>query len=149
MSQTALGARISKRTSGTLAVMTSNSKAVDVARAHVEAWSNQKYDQARKYLAKNVHVTVTTTQPMFPKTDTTGIDEYMDGLIKFGQVVLPGSAQISESVGDERSALLVVTVKSRAGPGGATVPLTAGRLYLLNDEGKIQTEQVIFTTLSR
>ena len=124
------------------------SKAVAVARAHVEAWSNRDYDRARKSLAEDVHVTVTTTQPMLPKTDTTGVDEYMDGLVKFGQVVVPGSARISDAVGDARNAILMVTVKAMLGPGGAQVPLTAARLYLLNDSGKIQTEQVIFTTLA-
>jgi hypothetical protein len=126
----------------------SESPAVAVARAHVYAWSNHDYDKARKRLADDVHVTVTTTQPMLPKTDTTGIDEYMDGLVKFGQIVVPGSARITESIGDSRNALLVVTVQATMGPGATPVPLTAARLYLLNEKGKIQTEQVIFTTLA-
>jgi len=126
----------------------SDSPAVAVARAHVEAWSNHDYEGARKSLARDVHVTVTSTQPMLPRTDTVGIDEYMDGLIKFGQIVVPGSARISETIGDARNALLVVTVKATMGTGGATVPLTAARLYLLDEKGKIQTEQVIFTTLA-
>ena len=55
------------------------SHAVAVARAHVEAWSNLDYETARRSLAEDVHVTVTTTQPMMPSTDTIGVDKYMDG----------------------------------------------------------------------
>ena len=125
----------------------SQSRAVSVALAHVEAWSNHDYEKARNSLTEDVHVTVTTTQPMMAKTDTIGIDEYMDGLMRFGQIVVPGSARITNSIGDKSNALLMVTVKAKLGPGGAEVPLTAARLYLLDDEGKIKTEQVIFCIL--
>lgn len=36
----------------------------------------------------------TTTQPIMAATDLTGIDNYMDGLIKFTQAVGPGSTQL-------------------------------------------------------
>jgi len=39
----------------------SEAHAVTIARAHVEAWSNHDYDEARKSLAADVKVTVTTT----------------------------------------------------------------------------------------
>lgn len=48
------------------------------------------------------------------------------------------------SIGDEHSALLMVTMLAAFGPGGANVPLTAARLYLLDDQKKIKAEQVIF-----
>lgn len=67
------------------------SPAVAMARAHVEAWSNHNWDKARKSLAADVHVTVTTTQPTMAATDTTGIDTYMDGLKKFAQAVVPAA----------------------------------------------------------
>ena len=123
------------------------SRVVEVAVAHVEAWSNHDYEAARKSLASDVHVTVTTTQPTMSATDTTGIDEYMDGLIKFGQIVVPGSAHITDSIGDERNALLMVTVKAIIRQGMAPLPLTAARLYLLDEENRIKTEQVIFCVL--
>jgi hypothetical protein len=63
------------------------SPAVAIARAHAEAWSNHDWDKARKMLAPNVHVTTMTTQPAMPATDVTGVDEYMDGLMKFAQPV--------------------------------------------------------------
>ncbi len=46
------------------------------------------------------------------------------------------------SIGDERNALLMLTVEADLGAGKATLP--AARLYLLDENGKIKTEQVIF-----
>jgi hypothetical protein len=121
-----------------------NSPAVAVARAHVEAWSHHNWDKAQKALATDVHVTVTTTQSGMAATDTIGIDAYMAGLKKFAGAAVPGSAHIIASAGDERNALLMLTVTAAFGPGGAKVPLTAARLYLLDDHSKIKTEQVVF-----
>jgi hypothetical protein len=118
--------------------------AVAIARAHVQAWSQHDFDTARSHLADDVRVTVTSTQPTMPSTNTTGIDDYMRGLIPFAQGVIPGSAEVIASVGDERNALLVVTVKADLGAGQVTLP--AARLYLLNGNDKIEAEQVIVYT---
>ncbi len=120
------------------------SPAVAVARAHAEAWSNHDWDKARKMLAPNVHVTTTTTQPNIAATDLTGIDNYMDGLIKFAQAVEPGSARVIASVGDERNSLILLTARAAVGPGGAKVTLPAARLALLDENNKIKAEQVVF-----
>jgi hypothetical protein len=58
------------------------------------------------------------------------------------QAVVPGSAHMIASIGDERNALLMLTVEADLGAGKATLP--AARLYLLDENGKIKTEQVIF-----
>jgi hypothetical protein len=118
------------------------SPAVAIARAHVEAWSNHDFDAARRGLAPDVQVTSTTTQPIMKDVRTTGIDDYMSGLIAFAQGVVPGSARVFASIGDERNALLMVTVE--ADLGGGKMELPGARLYLLDDNGKIQNEQVIF-----
>ena len=120
------------------------SRAVNVAKAHIEAWSNHDYDNARKSLAEDVHVTVTTTQPIMAPTDTVGVDKYMDGLVKFTSAVEPGSVRIIASTGDDHNALLLVTMKTAMGPGGTNVMLSGARLYLIDDQGKISAEQVIF-----
>jgi hypothetical protein len=60
---------------------------------------------------------------------TTGIDDYMSGLIAFAQGVVPGSARVFASTGDERNALLMVTVE--ADLGGGKMELPGARLYLL------------------
>jgi hypothetical protein len=44
--------------------------------------------------------------------------------------------------GDERNALLMLTVEADFGAGKATLP--GARLYLRDDNGKIKTEHVIF-----
>jgi limonene-1,2-epoxide hydrolase len=116
--------------------------AVAVARAHVEAWSNHDFDTARKALAPDVRVTATTTQPTPPPTDLTGADAYMAGLTQFAQAVVPGSLRILASAGDERNALLMLTVEADVGAGKATLP--GARLYLLDEHDKIKTEHVVF-----
>ena len=118
------------------------SPAVAIARAHVEAWSNHDFDTARKGLAPDVKVTATTTLPIMPATDLTGADDYMIGLPQFAQEVVPGSLRVIASVGDERSALLMLTVEADLAGRRATLP--AARLYLLDDDGKIKAEQVVF-----
>jgi SnoaL-like protein len=116
--------------------------AVTIARAHVEAWSNHDFDTARKGLAPDVHVTASTTMTGAPPTDVTGVDDYMIGLTQFAQAVVPGSARILESVGDERNALILVAVEADFGDTKTTLP--AARLYLLDENNKIKSEQVVF-----
>ena len=118
------------------------SPAVAIARAHVEAWSNHDFDTARNGLAPDVRVTATTTQPMPPATDLTGAGDYMIGLTQFAQAVVPGSLHILASIGDERNALLMLTVEADFGGEKATLP--GARLHLLDENNKIKTEHVIF-----
>jgi hypothetical protein len=79
-----------------------------------------------------------------PATDLTGADDYMVGLTQFAQAVVPGSLRILASVGDQRNALLLLTVEVDFGAGKATLP--GARLYLLDEHNKIKTEHVIFYT---
>ena len=116
--------------------------AVAVARAHVEAWSNHDFDAARSSLAADVKVTATSTLPIMPATDLSGADDYMVGLTQFAQAVVPGSLRVIASVGDERNALLMLTVEADLPVGRMTLP--GARLYLLDETGKIKVEQVIF-----
>ena len=118
------------------------SPAVAIARAHAEAWSNHDFDAARSSLAADVKVTATTTLPIMPATDLSGADDYMVGLTQFAQAVVPGSLRVIASVGDERNALLMLTVEADLPVGRMTLP--AARLYLLDEAGKIKAEQVIF-----
>jgi hypothetical protein len=123
-----------------------DSPAVGVALAHAEAWSNHDFDTARQGLAADGHVTAATTQPTMAATNLTGIEDYMRGLIDFAQAVTPGSARVIGSFGDERNALLMLTVEADFGGGKVTVP--AARLYLLDDDNKIKAEQVVFCAAS-
>jgi predicted dehydrogenase len=118
------------------------SPAIAIARAHVEAWSNHDFDTARTLLAPDVRVTATATQPTRPATALTGADDYMAGLTQFAQAVVPGSLRILASAGDERNALLMLTIEVKVGAGKATLP--GARLYLLDDNDKIKTEHVIY-----
>ena len=119
-----------------------DSPAVAIARAHVEAWSNHDFDTARNSLAADVRVTSTTTLPIMKDVNTVGIDDYMTGLIQFARGVVPGSAHIIASVGDEHNALLMLTVEADFGGGKTTLP--GARLYLLDENNKIKTEHVVF-----
>jgi hypothetical protein len=124
--------------------MSQEAPAVAVAKAHVEAWSNHDWDKARAALAADVKVAAMTTNPAFPATNLEGVDQYMNGLIQFAQGLEPGSAQVVASVGDERNALLMVTARLAAGGPFGTGTLPGARLYMLDENGKIESEQVIF-----
>ena len=120
------------------------SPAVAIARAHVEAWSSHDFDTARSMLAHDVKVTATPADPALPQTDLTGAGNYMAGLIAYAQPIVPGSVRILASTGDERNALLTLTMTMAGGPfeTGATAP--CARLYVLDDNDKIKIEHVIF-----
>jgi hypothetical protein len=120
------------------------STALAVARAHIEAWSNHDFDKAEALLSPDVRVKVTTTQPIMKDTNTTGAEAYMTGLKMFAQGVEPGSAKVIATTGDEHNALVLLTVRASFGPGAPALTLPAARLYLVGDDKKIKSEQVVF-----
>ena len=121
-----------------------DSPAVAIARGHVEAWSNHDFDQARSMLAPDVRVRVTTTAPYPPDTDLTGADKYMEGLHAYAEPIVPGSVSVLASTGDDRNALLLLSLAMAGGPFGEGTTAPCARLYLIDDNGKIKTEQVVF-----
>ena len=121
-----------------------DSPAVAVARAHVEAWSNHDFDSARHLLADDVEVTATAADPAFPQTHLTGAGNYMAGLIAYAQPIVPGSVRVLASTGDQHHALLTLTLTMAGGPVGSGVSAPCARLYTLDENNKIKTEQVIF-----
>ena len=127
---------------------TTNSKAVGLALDHCEAWSNHNWDKARSALADDVKVTSTTTMPGAPKTDLDGPDAYMEGLRAFAGTVVPGTLNVKASVGDERNALIQMTVHTDGPPFGP-LALHGARLYLFDENDKIKEEQVIFVGMPR
>jgi hypothetical protein len=120
------------------------SPAIATARAHVEAWTNHDFDTARSMLAPDVHVTAMSTNPGLPHTDLTGADSYMEGLIAYAQPVVAGSVQVLAATGDDRNALLLLTLTMAGGPFGEGTTAPCARLYLIDENGKITTEQVVF-----
>jgi len=121
-----------------------DSPAVAVARAHVQAWSNHDFDTARHLLADDVEVTATSTNPALPQTHLTGAGGYMEGLIAYAQPIVPGSVRILASTGDQHNALLTMTMTMAGGPFGSGATAPCARLYALDENDKIKTEQVIF-----
>lgn len=126
--------------------MSSNQEttAIEVARGHVAAWGKHDYEPARTALAADVHVSVTSVDPEAPKVDTTGIEDYMQGLMQFGQAVLPGTTTVNSAVGDQKRALLQVTSRVKFGPDAPEMTLQGARLYRLDEDQKIIDEQVVF-----
>jgi SnoaL-like domain len=118
------------------------SPAVAAALAYIEAWSNHDFDTACAGFAADITVTATTTHPQIPDAHLAGVDECTRGLVDFAQTVLPGSGQVIASVGDERNALVMMTVVAQLDGRKATLP--AARLYLLDEDNKIKAEQIIF-----
>jgi hypothetical protein len=123
---------------------TQDGSAVAIARAHVDAWGNREYDRARQSLAPDVHVLAISVDPDAPTTDLSGIDAYMEGLVQFGNAVLPGTTRVETSVGDSSRALLQVTSRVKFGPDAPEMTLHGARLYRLDDERRIKDELVTF-----
>ena len=121
-----------------------DSKAVVLARAHLEAWTNHDLDTARRNLAANV-------QFFSPASHLVGIEEYMDaprGLVQFARQVVPGSLRVIASMGDERNALIMYQVDTEGGQiGSKTFP--SAQTWVLDDDGKIQVERIISYVTSR
>lgn len=122
----------------------SDSFALGIARAHIEAWSAKDYDKARSMLAPNVHVIVTSTFAAMPPADLTSPDAYMQGLIAFADPIVPGSVLELGAVGDEHNALVLLDLEVAGGPFGAGVHAPCARLYQTDSDGKITIEQVVF-----
>ena len=121
-----------------------DSPAVAIARGHVEAWSNHDFDKARSMLAPDVKVTASSTHPAVSRTDLTGADDYMAGLIAYAEPIVPGSGRVLASTGDDRNALLLLSLAMAGGPFGEGTTAPCARLYLIDDDGKIKTEHVVF-----
>ena len=121
-----------------------NSAAVAAARAHVEAWGKRDYVAAREALADDVWVSVIAADPNFPKTDLNGVEAYLEQVVQFKDAVVPGSTEVVESVGDDKQALLMVNSKVKFGPETPEMDARSARMYVLDDDGKIKIEHVIF-----
>jgi hypothetical protein len=123
---------------------TQQSPAVAIALAHVEAWGRHDFDTARRMLAPDVRVRATSTAPYLPVTDLTGADKYMEGLHAYAEPVVVGSVQVLASTGDDRNALLLLSLTVAGGPFGEGITAPCARMYLIDDHGKIEAEQVVF-----
>ncbi len=90
---------------------TQDSTAIARARAHIDARSHPDWDKTRELVAQNVHVVATTTQPTLPSGESSGIDNYMDRLMKTVQLIEPGSVNVISAIGDESNALVLETLR--------------------------------------
>ena len=122
----------------------SDSPALGIARAHIEAWSAKDYDKTRSMLALNVHITATSSFAAMQPTDLTGPDAYMQGLVAFADPIVPGSVHEVGAVGDGRNALILLDLELAGGPFGAGVHAPCARLYQTDADGKIAIEQIVF-----
>jgi hypothetical protein len=120
-------------------LLSQDSRAVTLARAHLEAWTNQDFDTVRGNLAQDV-------QFFSPAANLSGIDEYMDsprGLTQFARQVVPGSLRIFAEVGDERNALIMYEVKTEA------KVFPSAQTWLLDENGKIKVERLVSFMVAR
>jgi len=120
------------------------SRAIALARSHLEAWANHDFDTVRGNLADDV-------QFYSPAANLVGIDEYMDaprGLTQFARQVVPGSLRVIAAMGDERNALIMYEVSTEGGPIGSKV-FPSAQTWLLDDNGKIKVERIVSYVASR
>src|SRR5262249_24671985 len=118
-----------------MAMAKTNSKAVDLALAHCEAWSNHDWDAVRESLADNEKCPPTSTVPGGPKPDPAGPEAYMQALRAFAGTVVPGPRKVDASVGDKRNALLQSPFHTDGPPLGP-LTLQGARLYLFDEDDK-------------
>jgi hypothetical protein len=71
----------------------------------------------------------------------------MQGLVQFGQAVLPGTSRVYSAIGDDARALLQVNSRVKFGPDAPEMTLRGARLYRLDENRKITEEQVIFLVM--
>lgn len=122
----------------------SESPAVQLARGHLEAWTNHDFDTARANLAADV-------QFFSPAANLVGIDEYMNGargLAQFAKQVVPGSLRIIAAMGDERNALIMYEVATSGGPMGPRL-FPSAQTWLLDENGKIKVERIVSYAVPR
>jgi hypothetical protein len=120
-----------------------DSRAVALARSHLEAWTNRDLETARGNLAEDV-------QFHSPAGTLSGIDEYMDGprgLGQFAAQVVPGSLRIIATRGDARNALIMYEVDTE-GPAGSKV-FPSAQTWLLDENGKIEVERLVSYSAAR
>jgi hypothetical protein len=125
-----------------------DSQAVEIALAHIDAWSRHDWAMTRQLLAPDVHASVTTTMPNSSASEFTGVDKYMALKVKAAQLVEPGSVKVIGTIGDESNALTLVTFKIGLGPGGTMVTMARASLYLLDENKRIKEERDSFFVLS-
>lgn len=125
-----------------------HSPAVEVALAHIDAWSHHDWEKTRAMLAADIHASVTTTQPNMGGGDFTGVDEYMTRKTKGARLVEPGSVRVLSAIGDARRALVCATMRIALGPGGSMVTMARSCSYLLDENGQIKDERDQFFLLS-
>jgi hypothetical protein len=116
----------------------SDSPAVDLARAHLEAWTNHDLDAARGNLAEDV-------QFYSPAANLAGIQEYMEGargLAQFAKQVVPGSLRVIAATGDDRNALIMYEVRTEGGPFGPRL-FPSAQTWMLDENGKIKVERIV------
>lgn len=119
-------------------------KAVELAKRHIEAWTNHDLQAAGENLAPDV-------QFHSPAGTLVGPGEYMDaprGLRQFAMQVVPGSLRVIAAMGDDRNALVMYEVATEGGPMGARL-FPSAQTFLLDDAGKIKIERIISYSVSR
>lgn len=126
-----------------------NSPAVTVALEHIQAWSHHDRNKTRAMLAPDVHALITSPQREIGTNEFTGIDRYMDLKTKAASLVEPGSVEVLGAVGDETTALTLVTFRIAMGPNGSLVTMARSCLYLLDQNKKIKDERDSFFVISQ
>ena len=124
------------------------STAASIALDHIDAWTHHDWVRTRDMLAPDVHASVTSTDPNFPGGEFTGIDTYVHRKRNAARLVEPGSLHVLSTIGDEASALVLVTFRIGLGPGGAMVTMARSCLYALDENQKIKEERDAFFILS-
>ena len=121
-----------------------SSAAVATARAYIDAWERHDIDAVRAALSADVRMTMVAADPSFPRTELNGVEAYIEGLLPSKDIVVPGSTEVVEAIGDDTQALLRVNSKVKFAPDAPVMEGRSARMYLLDEDGRIKIEHVLF-----
>jgi hypothetical protein len=79
-----------------------------------------------------------------PSVDTTGIEEYTQGLVQFGHAGPPCTSCVNSIIGDDTRAVVQVTSRVKFGPDAPEMTLDGARLHRLDENQKIAEQHLIF-----
>ena len=108
-----------------------DSPAVELGCRHIEAYTNGDLETARGNVADDVQAETNGTR-------LNGIDEYMAGLTRFAGILERGSLRVLAARGNENFAI-IMTEHTAFGE-----PLPSARTFMLDEQGKIKEERVVF-----
>jgi hypothetical protein len=110
-----------------------DTRAVALAVAHMQAYTDGDLEAARRNLAEDV-------QCWTNDIHLDGIEPYMVGLSRFAESLEPGGLRVVAARGDDSRAIVLAEHTLR----GVPFPFPSARTFELGADGRIRVERAVF-----